>query len=450
MSDSTLTRCPHCQTRFRVTEQQLGVASGKVRCGNCMEVFNAREHAVGGAASNQTAPTHKPAPVAPAPQNPPAVPARPAATAPAEAEDEELLFQDNPDEDAIDGHYTRSFKSSDDLSDSFLALDQGSQFHNDSDEVENISEIDESWAEEMLHDTERQESRAGQESSAASVGPKTAATPARPLSSPPAPATESEPTPAEPALLPVPAAESGSESGAGSEPAAEGPFSAQPARSPLKELSLSVEADDIRYADSDSRNRTPKRQAPAAQQSAPANPYADLRSNPIATKRSGGNGLWWLLGSLFLLGLLASQLFYFQIDRLSQYEPLRPLYTVACPLLGCELPEMIDTDQIESRKLVVRSHPDEPKALLVEALIVNQAPFAQPFPSIILTFSNLNNDVVAQRAFKPDEYLADEALDLPAMATDTPVKIALELRDPGQDAVNYSLRFLPAPQAKPQ
>jgi len=40
-----LTRCPHCDTRFRVTDEQLGIAKGKVRCGSCMDVFNAREHA---------------------------------------------------------------------------------------------------------------------------------------------------------------------------------------------------------------------------------------------------------------------------------------------------------------------------------------------------------------------------------------------------------------------
>tara|TARA_R100000322_G_scaffold134938_1_gene90815 strand:+ start:384 stop:713 length:330 start_codon:yes stop_codon:yes gene_type:complete len=104
---------------------------------------------------------------------------------------------------------------------------------------------------------------------------------------------------------------------------------------------------------------------------------------------------------------------------------------------------MVDTDQIESRKLVVRSHPDQPRALLVEASIVNEAPFPQPFPSIVLTFSNLNNDIVAQRAFKPKEYLAGDARELEQMPRGTPVRISLELRDPGQDAINYDLRFVP-------
>jgi predicted Zn finger-like uncharacterized protein len=35
------TRCPHCDTVFRVTPQQLQVSSGQVRCGRCQTVFDA-------------------------------------------------------------------------------------------------------------------------------------------------------------------------------------------------------------------------------------------------------------------------------------------------------------------------------------------------------------------------------------------------------------------------
>ena len=37
------TQCPHCDTRFRVTETQVNVANGFVRCSVCKEVFNAIE-----------------------------------------------------------------------------------------------------------------------------------------------------------------------------------------------------------------------------------------------------------------------------------------------------------------------------------------------------------------------------------------------------------------------
>lgn len=34
-------RCPNCQTVFRVTPEQLKARAGKVRCGQCQTVFNA-------------------------------------------------------------------------------------------------------------------------------------------------------------------------------------------------------------------------------------------------------------------------------------------------------------------------------------------------------------------------------------------------------------------------
>src|SRR5688572_6458335 len=35
------TRCPECDTTFRVTDETLKKASGQVRCGRCASVFNA-------------------------------------------------------------------------------------------------------------------------------------------------------------------------------------------------------------------------------------------------------------------------------------------------------------------------------------------------------------------------------------------------------------------------
>ena len=40
---SLITECPSCQTRFRVTVEQLAVAHGRVRCGACLAVFDGRE-----------------------------------------------------------------------------------------------------------------------------------------------------------------------------------------------------------------------------------------------------------------------------------------------------------------------------------------------------------------------------------------------------------------------
>ncbi|QLG89776.1 DUF3426 domain-containing protein [Chitinibacter bivalviorum] len=38
-----ITRCPNCSTSFRVTDDQLAAHQGKVRCGRCSFIFNARD-----------------------------------------------------------------------------------------------------------------------------------------------------------------------------------------------------------------------------------------------------------------------------------------------------------------------------------------------------------------------------------------------------------------------
>jgi len=46
MTEELYTRCPGCKTIFRVTEPQLALRDGQVRCGHCRTVFNGREHLI--------------------------------------------------------------------------------------------------------------------------------------------------------------------------------------------------------------------------------------------------------------------------------------------------------------------------------------------------------------------------------------------------------------------
>ncbi len=61
------TRCPGCQTTFRVTAEQLKARAGKVRCGQCQLVFNVLDNFI-----DETEPAK--------PAAPPAAPAAPAPT----------------------------------------------------------------------------------------------------------------------------------------------------------------------------------------------------------------------------------------------------------------------------------------------------------------------------------------------------------------------------------
>lgn len=41
---SKKTQCPHCQTLYRITIDQLTISHGQVLCGDCQLMFNAIEH----------------------------------------------------------------------------------------------------------------------------------------------------------------------------------------------------------------------------------------------------------------------------------------------------------------------------------------------------------------------------------------------------------------------
>ncbi|HEY6774405.1 MAG TPA: DUF3426 domain-containing protein [Oxalicibacterium sp.] len=61
------TKCPHCQTTFRVAHDQLKLRAGLVRCGHCKEIFNGIEHLLPPekpGTKNEVAPAVSPMPAA--------------------------------------------------------------------------------------------------------------------------------------------------------------------------------------------------------------------------------------------------------------------------------------------------------------------------------------------------------------------------------------------------
>ncbi|HAB03175.1 MAG TPA: DUF3426 domain-containing protein, partial [Pseudomonas sp.] len=154
-----------------------------------------------------------------------------------------------------------------------------------------------------------------------------------------------------------------------------------------------------------------------------------------------GKRLLWGTLTLLAAALLAFQYVWFHFDEMARQDQYRPLFQQLCPVLGCEVPTRVDIGRIKSSNLVVRSHPDFNGALIVDAIIYNRAPFAQPFPLLELRFADLNGQLIASRRFKPSEYLSGELAGRGEMPSQTPIHIALDILDPGPKAVNYSLSF---------
>jgi hypothetical protein len=82
---------------------------------------------------------------------------------------------------------------------------------------------------------------------------------------------------------------------------------------------------------------------------------------------------------------------------------------------------------------------------MISASMVNDAEFVQRFPVVEVVLSDLNERPIAMRRFLPAEYLADtdnQARGFPAAAT---APLVFEVADPGQEAVAFEFRFVPAP-----
>ncbi len=143
----------------------------------------------------------------------------------------------------------------------------------------------------------------------------------------------------------------------------------------------------------------------------------------------------------FLSTLLGFQYIWFQRDTLSLNPDFRPAYNWLCQTLACKLPPLVNIDAIKSQQLLVRSHPEKSDTLLVDSVIANNANHPQPYPILHLSFADINGNLIASRAFTAREYLGGAMAGSKEMPIGQPIRLRLEIIDPGQEAVNYDLRF---------
>lgn len=139
------------------------------------------------------------------------------------------------------------------------------------------------------------------------------------------------------------------------------------------------------------------------------------------------------------MGILATQWFFFQADRLGSEADYASLYRALCRGLPCQSHEFRDISAIQTKNLVVRTHPHFGSALRVDATLVNLAERPQPFPRMVLTFEDLQGAVLARRSFKPEEYLKGELEGVGIMPSRQAIHFILDVIDPGEQAVSYTL-----------
>ena len=100
-----------------------------------------------------------------------------------------------------------------------------------------------------------------------------------------------------------------------------------------------------------------------------------------------------------------------------------------------------DLDRIHLVSRELTSHPGQPGRLRLSATIVNRASRSQPYPDLEILLLDAGGQVVASQRFVPGDYLAADRPANAKMAPHAYLPLALDLEDPGEQAVGFELRF---------
>ena len=144
---------------------------------------------------------------------------------------------------------------------------------------------------------------------------------------------------------------------------------------------------------------------------------------------------------LLVVPLLGVSLLYLLRDSIPGLPLPKSVLEPVCEVFGCELPLQRDVSSIHLLDRRIVTHPTEDKALYVSIDVVNKAEFVQAYPVLAVTLANSAGEAVASRDFTPQDYLARGLLDTARLEPNKPVRINLEIVDPGDDAKSFEIEF---------
>lgn len=173
------------------------------------------------------------------------------------------------------------------------------------------------------------------------------------------------------------------------------------------------------------------------------------RASPsfVRRMRSGGTGESRRQRHLLIAGVVAlSLLLVLQVlladrARLAGDPAWRPLLTTLCNTLRCSLPPWREPAALTLLARDVRPDPAAPSQLLVSATFRNDARWAQGWPHLRLTLSDIDGRPVGTRTFVPEEYLGD-ADRADTLAAGRSADVQLVLREPAGHAVSFAFDFI--------
>ncbi|QUX95268.1 DUF3426 domain-containing protein [Marinomonas sp. CT5] len=420
MANSLITRCPKCSTAFRVSDEVLSMAKGKVRCGQCFHIFNAskvldnNKSAIEKPAAQDGTKEAKEEAVKPTPSTP---------KKPSTIEDDDARVPSRlaPAEEIINPDWLHTLFHDEDLQPPKEKTNTNQKESNTTRKASTDTIKEPEYRAESRQNntsTQRQEEPAPWEVELAEVEAALNAKPNSPEPKKPAPETKQ--------TKPL--------------------TNKTPQETPSEEPDYMVALHSLaQTAAEQTRPSEIQNQHSFLEQLSAQESLAPLLGDNEATTRPKKSHPWlWFFASLLGIALLVAQIAIHFFDEGSRSPNFRSFYKTICSYSGCILPRFEDINAISIQHVRIQSHPSIPNTLLVNAIITNTSKFSQPMPKIALEFFDLNGLPVAARLFAPSDYLHKDFLDITYMPPNTPIHLVIPIQDPGARAVTHQIRAFPA------
>jgi predicted Zn finger-like uncharacterized protein len=118
---------------------------------------------------------------------------------------------------------------------------------------------------------------------------------------------------------------------------------------------------------------------------------------------------WAFAVFLALLTLFAQGVYVFRSDIAGKIPETRPYLEAACATLKCELRPLRSPKQLSIESSDLQADGRRDSVIVLNAVLRNQAQYAQEYPALELTLTDERDEAVARRVLLPVDYLAGQS-----------------------------------------
>jgi len=146
-----------------------------------------------------------------------------------------------------------------------------------------------------------------------------------------------------------------------------------------------------------------------------------------------------LAGTAILVLLLGLQIVLANRDALAENPAWRPWISRLCLLASCQLEAWRQPEAFEPVSQAVAADRGQADVLIVQLSFRNDAQWPQPWPQIEIRLTDVDNQAIAMRRFRPKEYLnANQEGDIKSGQT---VSVEIALQETSGKAAGFAFDF---------